>query len=407
MDILYFTPYAPSPIRVRPYNLIRTLARHGHRVTLVALWERPEELGILNQFRKQGVDVITAPLTLKQRTGNSLRGLGSSLPLQAAYCDAPAFRQLILAVCKSRPFDVIHIEHLRGAEFGVWLKAQMCSHQLAKSIPIVWDSVDCISYLFEQTARQSRSLRSRLMARVELGRTRRYESRVIQQFDHVLVTSRIDKSAFEKLSDVHAPISVLSNGVDLEYFRPSESPRQPGIIVFTGKMSYHANVTAAQYLANQVMPLVWNECPGVRLVIAGSRPSPSVQKLAKLNPGRVVVTGYLPDMRKPLQEASVSAAPLLYGAGVQNKVLEAMACGTPVVATPRAVAALSVSPGTNCLVADTAESIATALLSLLRDGVLRARLGEAGRRYVETNHDWHAITSQLESIYEGLLPLRR
>jgi glycosyltransferase involved in cell wall biosynthesis len=403
MDILYITPYVPSPIRVRPYNLIRTLARHNHHVTLAALWERPEERQVLEEFRSQGVDIIAAPLALKRRIWNGLRALGSSMPLQAAYCDVPAFRQMILAACLSRPFDVVHVEHLRGAEYGVWLKARMRSRQLDKPIPIVWDSVDCISYLFEQAARQSKSLRTRWMAQVELGRTRRYESRMAGQFDHMLVTSRIDKSAFEALVNSRAPISVLSNGVDLEYFHPGESARQPDTIVFSGKMSYHANVTAALYVANQVMPLVWAQRPGTRLVIAGNRPPSSVQKLATIFPGHVVVTGYLPDMRRPLQEAAVSAAPLLYGAGVQNKVLEAMACGTPVVATSRSLAALDVKSGADCLVADTAETFAAALLSLLSDVALRTRLGEAGRRYVEANHDWHTIIAQLTSIYEGLL----
>jgi len=168
--------------------------------------------------------------------------------------------------------------------------------------------------------------------------------------------------------------------------------------VFYGKMSYHANITAALHLANQVMPLVWAQRASVRLVVAGSQPSPAVRKLAETYP-QVEVTGYLSDLRAPLRKASLAVAPLLYGAGIQNKVLEAMACGTPVVASPLAISALQVQPGQDCLVANSLQTFAEAILDLLNNPALRERVSAAGRRYVETHHDWAAIAAQLESIY--------
>jgi glycosyltransferase involved in cell wall biosynthesis len=403
MRILYITPYVPNPIRVRPYNFVRTLAQHGHQVTLAALWERPEERQTLEAFRAQGVEVITAPLTQVRRAWNGIRALPTSMPLQAEFCNTPEFRRLLFAACQTTPFDIIHVEHLRGAEYGIWLGAQMHSHRLNKRIPIVWDSVDCISYLFQQAMRQSASLRMRLMTRIELGRTRRYESRVTTRFEHVFVASHADKSAFEALLGTHGLISVLPNGVDLDYFCPGDPAQRQNSIVFSGKMSYHANVTAAHYLATQVMPLVWAVRPDMQLIIAGSRPPKSLVGLATEYPGRVTVTGYLPDLREPLHQASIAAAPLLYGAGVQNKVLEAMACATPVVATSRAVHALAVKPGTDCLVADTPQAFADAVLLLLKENAMRLQMGAAGRCYVETNHNWHVITTQMESIYAEIL----
>jgi glycosyltransferase involved in cell wall biosynthesis len=399
MNVFYITPYVPSPIRVRPYNFVRTLAQNGHKVTLAALWEKPEERQTLEDLRAQGVEVVSAPLSQVRRMWNGLRALPTLMPLQAIYCDTPEFRRLLMVTCRSHSFDIIHVEHLRGAEYGVWLAEQMRTHQLDKPIPIVWDSVDCISYLFQQAMRQSASLRTRLMTRIELGRTRRYESRVTTQFDHVFVASRADKDAFETISNSYVPISVLSNGVDLEYFSPGDPLKRVNSIVFSGKMSYHANATAAHFLATQVMPLVWAVRPEMQLIIAGSRPPRSIQRLATEYPGHVTVTGYLPDLRAPLREASIAAAPLLYGAGVQNKVLEAMACATPVVATSRAVNALAVKPGTDCLVADTPQAFADALLQLLSDNAMRLQMGAAGRRYVENNHNWRVITTQMALIY--------
>jgi len=395
MNILYIVPNPPSLVRVRPYNLIRHLRVRGHRVTIATVWANAGERDDVEALRADGLTVIVAPLSRQQIVLNLLRALVIGTPLQAEYSWQPGLKAQISDV-KSQ-FDVVHVEHLRGARFGLALKAEA---------PVVWDSVDCITYLFEQASRQSQSMSGKLMTRFELGRTRRHEGWLVNQFDQVLVTSPTDKSALENISNIKCrisnlkhPIEVLPNGVDLEYFTPGTDARQPETVVFSGKMSYHANITAALYLAHQVMPLVWARQPTVRLIIAGSQPSPAIRKLADTYPARVQVTGYLPDLRAPLRQAGVAAAPLLYGAGIQNKVLEAMACGTPVVASPLAVSALRVQPGQDCLVASSPQTFAEAILTVLNDPTLCERMSAAGRRYVETHHDWNTIAAQLESIY--------
>ena len=169
--------------------------------------------------------------------------------------------------------------------------------------------MDCISYLFEQAAARSSSLFGKWITRMELPRTRRYEGRLVNQFDRVLVTSAVDKAAFERVAAQHSPLSplrkgcrrdevvVLPNGVDLAYFTPSGEPREPDTLVFSGKMSYHANVTGALHLVHDIMPLVWQERPEVKVVIAGKDPPREVQRLAADRGARVTVTGTVPDMR--------------------------------------------------------------------------------------------------------------
>ena len=120
-------------------------------------------------------------------------------------------------------------------------------------------------------------------------------------------------------------ITVLPNGVDLDYFCPSPEPRRPATVVISGKMSYHANVTAALHLVEGIMPLVWRERPGVKVTIVGANPPRPIRQLAQRFPGQVEVTGTVPDVRPYLRRASLAAAPVPYGAGIQNKVLEAMA----------------------------------------------------------------------------------
>lgn len=407
MNILFVLPYTPTPIRSRPYNLLQTLLRRGHSVTLATVWENRAERDQLALWQQAGARLLAAPLGKTRRAWNLLRGLPGGRPLQAGYSWQPALAQSLAAAAQDKacPYDIIHVEHLRGARYGLWLAANC--RQGDRPAPIVWDSVDCISYLFDQAAHHSRSLPGRLMARADLERTRRYEAWLTTQFARVLVTSRVDKTFMDLLSASYAPgkavesespCQVLSNGVDLSYFTPSDLPREADRLVFTGKMSYHANATAALYLARSVMPRIWAHRPQTTLSIVGQKPGREVQALAR-DP-RIRVTGYVADIRPHLQSASVAVAPMVYGAGVQNKVLEAMACATPVVATVQAAAALETVDERDVLLGADADGLAQGVLTLLSDCEKRRRLGAAGRAYVTMHHDWRSIVERLEEIYQ-------
>ena len=400
MNILAVIPYVPTPIRVRPYQLLRYLAQRGHRLTLATVWESEAEQKSIEDIRSWGVEVIAAPLTQAQKALNMARAVATGAPIQAWFCQVPALSQAIENRLAKNDIEIVHVEHLRGARYALDIQSFVAQHKL--QTPVVWDSVDCISHLFEQASQRSRSWKSKLMTAVELPRTRRYEGFVAAQFPQVLVTSDADAAALQKLARNRAAIRTLGNGVDLDYFAPTQDRRQANTVVFSGKMSYHANITAALYLAQEVMPIVWRSRPNTKLVIAGSQPTAQIRALEANDSGaRIRVTGYVKDLRTPLRQASVAAAPLLYGAGIQNKVLEAMACGIPVVGSSQAFSALQVARGTDCLVADSPDAFAQALITLLTHEDQRQRMGAAGRRFVETHHNWHNIIAELESIYQS------
>ncbi len=427
MKILFVVPYAPTPIRTRPYNLLRELTRRGHAVTLATLWQNEPEREALREMERYGISVIAEPLTRSRTLRNTLLALPTGEPLQPAYCWQPSLQSQI-AHLPSR-FDIIHVEHLRGARYGLHLKSQFAIRN--SQFPIVWDSVDCISHLFEQASRNSLSPLARWMTAFELERTRRYEGWLVHQFDQVLVTSSVDKEALEKLAELnghHASnpvtaqqnpllsglfptgdppwrgaggrvgVAVLPNGVDLEYFQPSSTTRQADTLVFSGKMSYHANVTAVLHFAREILPLIWKERPQAQLWIVGQAPPSSVKALA--SDPRITVTGYVPDVRPYLSQATVAVCPVLYGAGIQNKVLEAMACATPVVSRSTGLGALQAQIGEEAWVGDTPQEFARQVLRLLADPLLATQLGRAGRRYVERHHGWPLIGAQLEGIYQ-------
>jgi glycosyltransferase involved in cell wall biosynthesis len=342
--------------------------------------------------------------------------LPTAVPLQAVYSWQPALARALVAAIQHEKFDVVHVEHLRGVRYGLHLKAWSAAQPLR--LPLVWDSVDCISHLFAQAAARSRSRKGRLMTQLELKRTRAYEGWLVQQFNHVLVTSAADQQAMAALVLPESPaaaaldghftagqtLSVLPNGVDLDYFSPNGAPRAHTTLVFSGKMSYHANITAALHLVEEIMPLVWVQQPDVQLYLVGKDPVPEIRALAEQCGGnagrpRVVVTGTVDDIRPYLHQATLAVAPLPYGAGIQNKVLEAMACGLPVVATPQATAALAIQAGREAIVAEDVPTFAQAILSLLATPTRRHELGCSGRSYVERHHSWVAMAAQLEAIY--------
>jgi polysaccharide biosynthesis protein PslH len=391
MRILFVSPYIPSPVRVRPYQWIRALARHGQLVRLVAL-QPPEDRWLAKLPVADCCEQVTVfPLSRFQTLRNAATAVPRDLPLQAAYSLHPEAERYIAS--EARNCDIVHVEHLRGS---------LLTRRVG-DVPCVIDAVDSISALFAQAAREAPSWRQRLMARVDLARTRRFEAGIPARFVRSLVSSNRDAEAYAQLAGRASSnrVVALPNGVDLEYFHPVQSPHQPETVLFTGKISYHANEAAALQLAQHIMPLVWTERPNAKLVIAGKDPSAPVRLLSRDR--RVTVTGFVDDLRPFFWSATVVVAPVVYGMGIQNKVLEAMACGVPVVASPTAREGIGAPRGQTMLVGDNPKEIAGHVLTLLRSPGLRAELAVEGRRYVESHHDWNPLGRRLLDIYEDAL----
>jgi polysaccharide biosynthesis protein PslH len=403
MKILFLVPYTPTTIRTRPYNLIRALAKRGHSLTIATCWENQDEKEALERFSASGIHVITKHLS-KPRIGlNLARAAFSGQPLQSQYSWHPDLARSSAEAIKQGEFDVIHVEHIRGARYAQYFKVACGENK--NNIPVVWDSVDCISHLFAQASKHSRNAFGKWISRFELARTRKFEASLIYQFERVVVTSPVDAEALAVLSGEisSSPIIVLPNGVDLGYFSADGTLRSKNVVLFTGKLSYHANVTAAIHLVRDIMPRVWDKRPDVLVQLAGKDPHRSLTDLARSD-SRVQITGTVPDLRPYIRQASVSVAPIVYGAGIQNKVLEAMACATPVVASLIAVSGLNgVHLGEEIFVARDPAEFSEMILTLLSDPELSQRIGNQAARYIRENYSWDSAVARLEDVYKGLV----
>lgn len=397
LRILFIAPYVPSLTRVRPFNLIKQLAARGHRVTLCA-GSTPGAIDAdAPEVRAHCDAVEIIPVSRARSWWNCVRTSPTATPLQAMYSYSPRLQARVDTLLRrsgAAAFDVVHIEHLRAAMYG-W----------SVRLPLVFDAVDCISQLFAQTATLGSGAISRWIARVDLPRTRIFERRMLEYFERILTTSADERAALLGLVPDHAAeqlaqrIAVLPNGVDLEYFRPTTTARDPATLVFVGRMSYHANVSAMDFLIRDILPQVWRVRPEIRLNVVGEDPQPALRRLAAASGGRIAVTGTVADVRPYLAQAAIAVCPVTYAVGMQNKVLEAMAMGMPTICTPAAARALSVSDGQELIVAGEGATFARQILALLDDGPRRARLGAAARQYVERAHDWRASAERLEAIY--------
>ena len=399
MNILFVVPYVPNLVRTRPYNLIRQLSARGNHVTVFTVWANEQEKADLTHLQEICDKVHAVPMPLWQSLLNSALALPSRKPLQSVYSWKP---ELVSHLNGNSPYDVVHVEHLRGSRYGLYFKQH-------SNLPVVWDSVDCITHLFRQAASQSKSIKGRLRSWLDLERTARYEGWLLDKFEHILVTSPVDREALLSLKpngSNPAPISVLGNGVDVAHFSPNpEVQREPATLVISGKMSYHANVTMTLHLVNQIMPHVWQQRPETKLLVVGKDPAREIAALAE-NPN-IIVTGTVDALPPYLQKSTVAVAPITYGAGIQNKILEAMSCGTPVVTTPHAIKALSIEPGKDLLVADSPKEYAQAILGLLDSPEQQESVGRNGRRYVEEYHHWPNVAARLETIYTEAIEAKR
>lgn len=227
------------------------------------------------------------------------------------------------------------------------------------------------------------------------------ERRIAHAFDENVFCTPLEQRVFEK-AIAGARSIVLRNGVDLAHYAPARERAEPDHLVFTGVMDYLPNVDGCEWFVREILPAVRARRPKARLSIVGSRPNDQVKALTRV--AGVEVTGFVPDTREHLARAAVSIAPLRIARGIQNKVLEALAMGLPVVGTTSATQGVEGTPGRDYVVADDASAFAAAVADLLEDRARADELGRAGRRLVEQRYDWEVVLAPLDELLARLSP---
>jgi len=317
--------------------------------------------------------------------------LVTGTPLTVPYFYSAELRECVDSALRRDSYDRIFVYCSAMAQY---VKA-------CRDIPMVTDLVDVDSDKWTQYASYTRFPWSAVYRRE--GRTlRRLEREVSEASACVIVTTEREADLLRGISS-RANVHVVPNGVDPDYFKASAKVTPPGpTINFTGDMSYFPNQEAARYFAQQVFPLVRKSVPAARFLIVGRNPGWRVVALRKID--GVEVTGSVPDVRTYLAMATVSVAPFSIAAGIQNKILEAMAYGLPVAGTSRAVQGLSAGVAGIVEIGDDAETLALKVVALLRNPKLARSIGQESRRRVAADYSWEPALERLLSLVENPWP---
>lgn len=392
LRVLLISRCPPWPLhlgdRLIVWHLARELQRRGCRLDLVALANRREDHDEVGQYR-----ALFGEVTLVDETPRSrLALLGRQLlprrrfPRRAAGASSAAMWQAIARQAGGGDYDCAHF-------FG---GVQVCEYRhAAGALPALITPYESYSlYLRRALAAQGWPAAG---ARLRHWLARRHEAWMFMPFERRVVVAERDRGELRRINPA-LNWEVIPNGVDLEYFRPQVGGREAATLLFTGNFEYEPNVEAAQYLAGELLPRLRQALPAARLWLVGNGPPAALRALES---EAVRVTGRVPDLRPWLAAASVYVCPLRLGAGIKNKVLEALATGCPLVATPLSVDGIAVVAGQHALVAERS-GLAAAVQRLLGDAALRARLARTGRALVEEEHSWSGVAARYEALYRAL-----
>lgn len=402
MNILILTPQLPYPPRqgtaLRNWGIIQGLAER-HRVCLLSLSDSDDPHAVSPVLHETCAEVIaiTAPT---RRMWDRLRRLASRTPDLAWRRRSQTFLDELVRWIGREKFDVVQTE---GLELGVALSS-LRAHVRVPPPLLVYDAHNAEQLI------QARALATdgRRPARwpaaayswLQLPRIQAFEAAVLQLADRVTCVSTEDGSALAGLVPGARPV-VIPNGLSVDEYSTGRWDRPQGLgpmpIVFTGKMDYRPNVDAAEWFARDIWPAIRHRRPEAQFAIVGQAPTARVSRLGR-EPG-VVVTGAVEDVRPYLAHAAALVAPLRMGGGTRFKLLQAMAMGTPVVATRVGAEGIASQSGRELLLADTPGEFVDAVLRLMHDSALRAELASAGQTLVRAHYDWKAIIPTLESVY--------
>jgi hypothetical protein len=390
--ILYLCHRFPYPPKrggkIRPFNMIRHLAR-THEVAVCSLarsvQEAEEAQGIAPYCAQFHVHLVNETVQKLQMVAT----LPTPVTASASYFHSAAMARTVRSLLAGRRFDLIFVHCSSVAHYVSG----------AREVPKVLDFGDMDSQKWLEYAHYKPFPLS-LGYWWEGRRLLAEEKRLARSFDLCTATTRAE---WETLQSYGTGVASdwFPNGVDSEYFAPDGGDYDPDLVAFVGRMDYYPNQQCMFAFCRDTLPLLKARRPGVKLAIVGADPAPAVRRLGEIE--GVTVTGSVPDVRPYVRRAALTVAPLAIARGTQNKVLEAMAMGVPVVASRAAAGGVDAVPGEHLLVADTPAEQAEAIVRLLDDPAHRTRFAQAGRARVLSNHAWPQSMQRLDRIIDRCL----
>ncbi len=384
--ILLISRCPPYPLhlgdRLIIWHLARELASRGAVIDLLALYDdadAPQQIDKYAPFFRH-IELIAEARRQSLAYLQRLLRPAARFPTSAKDSFCPALWRKIADYLQRYEYDLVHC-------FGAVSVYEY--HRLFAHKPNLITPYESYALYLQSAARQGQ-----LSARLRLPLARRFERFMFSPYDRTVVISEVDRSMLRSLQPA-LNIEVIPNGIELERFAPSAAARATNTLLFVGNYDYPPNQDAARVLLERVLPTVRAARPEARLQLVGNNPPAWLRAQASAH---IEVTGRVPAVQPYLAGATVFICPLRIGAGLKNKVLEALAMGIPVVGSPLSFAGIDARPGEAAIIAPI-DDIAAQTLRLLKDAALRQRLARNGRALIERQYSWRGTAARYERLY--------
>ena len=378
-------PYPPfRGDKLKIFNLACCLAPE-HELHLITFYETKKELDYQEDLLKVFTTVTLIPLKKWQCLLNTVLTLFiPGKPLQVGYFHSRKFKNTVKQSLDRIQPQAIHVQHLRMAQ-------QIPSEYRPLAL---LDLPDAISLYYQRRANHVTSPLLKLAFSFETNRLKKYEHSILPQFPKVLCCSAEDGKHLQELHP-DIKIGILENGVDVQTYAPRSTENHgPVKLLFTGNMVYAPNVDAVQYFADEIFPSIQEKFPEVVFEIAGQKPTPQVLALAQRD--GISVTGFIPNLADAYASATLVVAPLRFGAGTQNKVLEALSMNIPVICTPIGFHGIGLTHGEGIWCEQDTSSFILRILQILSDTQKHKDLATEAGEKIRTRFNWNMIAKQLE-----------
>lgn len=392
MKILHVTPSLQHPLvrgSDRHYQLLRELSQR-HDVTHLTLARSEAPPAAMEELQDLACGLHVIDIATRGKKDGFPAGVAQRLQREWRFqAGLSQMKKTFRRLTRETSFDVV-LFHGKSV-YPVIQDFDAC--------PIVTDFCDATSFRVRSKMNYASKLKAPFLW-LRYLKVRSTERKMIERSSRLFFISRRDR---EKIMGPDDTSPIVSNGINLQYWKRRTDERQPNNLVFTGVMDYGPNEDAALYLIDEILPLLKESNQAVEIVIAGRSPTPTLQQRAARHP-EVTVTGFVEDMRTPLEKATLFVGPLRYGSGQQNKILEALAMEVPVITTPLALEGVRVDGAQPPIcVAQDAPEFARSVTELLRDASKRNRLAAAGRRYVQDHFSWSHSARQIERMCQEVM----
>jgi polysaccharide biosynthesis protein PslH len=387
-------PYPPtSGKRIRTLNLTLRLARR-HHITYICHRnaDEAEARRAAAYLADHGIQPIVVDRAVPKKSGPGFyfrlaANLASSLPYSVAAHTSTALIEALRQHAANHPVDLWHCEWTPYAE-------ALCGLTGAPRLIMAHNVESLIWQRYYET--ESHPFK-RWFIKHQWRKFRRFEERAFRGADHVVAVSDEDARVIAEQFGARR-LDVVANGVDTSFFRPTDLPRHPEEILFLGSLDWRPNLDAVRLLLDQIFPAVRAKEPSARLCVVGRNPPHWLRRQVRAA-GAVSLHADVPDVRPYLARCGVMAVPLRIGGGSRLKILEALACATPVVSTRVGAEGLNLEPDRHLRVVDRVEEMASALVQCIRDPQTARTLAEQGRERVLEQYDWDTLADQLEEVW--------